>query len=97
MDQQLWCLQMLREVEDSHGFYDLVAKYAEQFCHNPVITQVEEPHYRNGRLIGRIKGQRLKNNIFPFHYTLLFLAKHEEKLHIWNHLLDWLHWNSEVT
>ena len=51
---------MPREMEDSHGFYDPVAKYMEHFfhdkclaefskgCHDPVARYVEKPHIMNG-------------------------------------------------
>ena len=51
----------------------------------------------NGWLYLYCKDQFLYYNLVPLGLSVLFFIKHEEKVGLWGHLLEWLHWKSEVT
>ena len=83
---------MVEKIEDSHGFYDLVAEYMEQPCHgrciadcfgdynDPVARYVEKLCSVNGWLWLCSRDQVPYHNLFPFGPSMLFLIKHEEKI-----------------
>ena len=71
--------------EFSKNFHDPVARYVEKLCSE------------NGGLAIYRKEQSFSHSLLPFSSSLHFFIKHENKICIWNHLLDWIHWKSEVT
>ena len=71
--------------ESCHAFYDPVVNYIDEFCSG------------NGWLYLYCKDQFIYYNFLPSSLSSLFFIKHEEKVGLWDHLLDWLQWNSEVT
>ena len=72
-------------IENFAGYRDLVVEYMEKLCSG------------NGWLCLYSKDQFLYHNLFPLSSSFLFFIKHEEKIDLWDHLLDWIHWKSEVT
>ena len=77
--------QMTEFFEGCHVFYDPVAEYMENLGSG------------NGWLYFYCKDQFLYYNFLPLSLPYLCFIKHEEKLGLWDHLLEWLHWKSEVT
>ena len=71
--------------EGCHVFYDPVAEYMENLGSG------------NGWLYLYCKDQFIYYNFVPLGPLVLFFVKHEEKVGLWDHLLEWLHWKSEVT
>ena len=76
---------MTEYFESCHFFYDLVAEYIENIGSG------------NGWLYLYCKDQFLYYNFVPLGPSVLFFIKHEEKVVLCDHLLEWLHWKSEVT
>ena len=71
--------------ENFAGYHDPVEEYMEKLCSG------------NGWLCLYSKDQFLYHNLFPLSLSSLFFTKHEEKIGLWDNLLDWIHWNSGVT
>ena len=71
--------------ESCHAFYDPVADYIDEFCSG------------NGWLYLYCKDQFLYHNFVPLGPSVLCFIKHEEKVGLWDHLLEWLHLKLEVT
>ena len=97
---------MTKKFQDYHGFYDQVVEYMEQLCHGRYITEkklgfhdsmveyVENICSDNGCLGLCSKHQLLYHILLPL---IPFFIKHEEKVCLWDHFLDWIHYESEVT
>ena len=66
--------------ESCHVFYDPVAEYMENLGSG------------NGWLYLYCKDQFVYYNFLPLNLSSLFFIKHEEKVGLWDHLLDWIHW-----
>ena len=66
-------------------------------CHEPVARYLENLSNESGGLSMCNKYQILNHNLFPFGPSLLFFIKHKENIHLWCHMLDWIHLNSKVT
>ena len=91
---------------DCHGLYDPVADYIEHPCHgkqiienlagfhDPVEEYMEKICSGNGWLCLYSEDQSLYHNLFSLSLSSLFMIKPEEKVCLWDHLLDWLHWKS---
>ena len=77
--------QMTEFFEGCHVFYDSVVGYMENLGSG------------NGWLYLYCKDQFLYYNFVPLGPSVLFFIKHIEKIGLWDHLLEWLHWKSEVT
>ena len=71
--------------ETCHAFYVPMADYIDEFCSG------------NGWLYLYCKDQFLYYNLVPLGPSVLFFVKHEEKVGLWDHLLDWLSWKSDFT
>ena len=72
--------QVIDYVESCHVFYDPVEEYMERLGNG------------NGQLYLYYKDQFLYYNFVPLDPSVLFFIKHEEKVGLWDHLLEWLHW-----
>ena len=71
--------------ESCHAFYDPVADYIEEFCSG------------NDWLYLYCKDQFIYYNSLPLSLSSLCFIKHEDKVGLWDHFLEWIHWKSEVT
>ena len=76
---------MIEKSEGYHVFYDPVADYVEKLCSGNVWLCLCS------------KDQFLYHNLFPLSPSILFFIKHEEKVCLWDHLLEWIQWKSKVT
>ena len=65
--------------------------------YDPVEEYMEKLGRGNGWLYFHYKDQFFYYNLVPLSLSSLFFIKHEEKVSLWDRLLDWLHWKSEVT
>ena len=98
---------MTRIFENFHGFYDPVANYMEQprhdkpitenFAggHDPVVEYVDNIYSNNGWLCLYSKDQISPHNMFPLSPSSL--VRHDEGGQSLDHLLNCLHWKSEIT
>ena len=77
--------QMTEFFEGFHVFYDPVGEYIENLGSG------------NSWLYLYCKHKFIYYNLVPLGLSVLFFVKHEEKVGLWDHLLEWLHWKSEVT
>ena len=73
---------MEEKIEGCQGFYDPVEKYMENLCSG------------NDWLCLCSKDQFLYHKLFPLSSSFLFFIKHQDKVCLWDQLLDWLHWKS---
>ena len=85
MEQPSHGKQMIEFFEVFHVFYDPMEEYMEKLGSG------------NGLLYLYCKDQFLYYNLVPLSLSSLFFIKHEEKVGLWNHLLDWIHWKPEFT
>ena len=76
---------MTKKFESCHAFYDPVVDYIDEFCSG------------NGWLYLYCKDQFLYYNFLPLSLSSMFFIKHEDKVGLWDQLLDWLHWKSDFT
>ena len=76
---------MTNKSESCHSFYDSMDDYIDKFCSS------------DGWLCLYKKDKFVYHNILSLSLSNLFFIKHEDKVGLWDHLLDWLHWKSEVT
>ena len=74
------CKIMTEFFESCHAFYDPVADYIDEFCNG------------NDRLYLYCKDQFIYYNLVPLGLSVLFFIKNEDKVGLWDHVLDWLHW-----
>ena len=73
---------MIEKIEGCHDLYDLVTEYVERiFSHN-------------GWLCVCSKDQVFYHSPLPLCSYVLISIKHEDKVCLWDHSLDWIHWNS---
>ena len=70
--------------EGCHVFYDPVAEYMENIGSG------------NGWLYLYYKYQFLYYNLVPLALSVIFFINHEEKVGLWDHFLEWLHWKSKL-
>ena len=94
---------------DYNGFHNPVVEYMEQpchgrciaefsgGCHNPTARYVEKLRNESDGLSMSSNNHIFSHNLLPYNSSLLFLIKHEEKILLWCHLIDSIHWKSEVT
>ena len=76
---------MTEFVESCHVFYDPMEEYMENIGSG------------NGWLYIYYKDQFIYYNFVPLVPSVLFFFKHEEKVGLWDQLLDLLHWKSDFT
>ena len=76
---------MTKCFESFHSFYDPVAYYIDEFCSS------------NGWLCLYRKDQFIYPNLLSLSMSSLFFIKHDNKVGLWDHLLDWLHWKSKFS
>ena len=76
---------MTKNFEGCHVFYDPMAEYMENLGSG------------NHWLYLYCKDQFLYYNFVPLGPSILVFVKHEDKVGLWDQLLDWLHWNSDFT
>ena len=77
--------KMTEFFEGFHVFYD------------PMVEYMENHGSGNGWLYLYCKDQFIYYNLVPLGILVLFFIKHEQNVGLWYHLLEWLHWKSEVT
>ena len=77
--------QMTEFFEGCHVFYD------------PMVECMENLGTGNGWLYLYYKDQFVYYNFVPLGPSVLVFFKHEEKVGLWDHLLDWLRWKSNFT
>ena len=76
---------MIEFFESCLAFYAPVANNIDEFCSG------------NDWLYLYCKDRFLYFNFLPLSLSSLCFIKHEEKVGLWDHLLEWIHWNPEVT
>ena len=62
-----------------------------------MVEYVEKLCSSNGWLFFYRKDQFIYHNLLSLSLSSLFFIKNEDKVGLWDHLLDWLHWKSKVT
>ena len=76
---------MIEFFESCHAFYD------------PVVEYMENLGSGNGWLYLYCKDKFIYYNLVPLGISVFLFIKHEQNVGLWDHLLEWLHWKSEVT
>ena len=71
--------QRTEYVEGCHVFYDPVEEYMDRLGNG------------NYWLYIYYKAQFIYYNLLPLSLSALFFIKHEERVSLWDRLLDWLH------